>query len=107
MPFSPCQLVTLSPCQMNVPAVTFEPIFQPYLWGGRRLAEWFAQAPADGPIAEAWLVSDEAKFPSRVSGGPLAGQTLRDIARRLGSADRFPLLLKLLDARDHLSVQVH
>ena len=37
----------------------FDPIFQPYLWGGRRLAEWFAEAPGSGPVAEAWLVSVE------------------------------------------------
>jgi mannose-6-phosphate isomerase len=101
--------VTLTPFQ-------FEPIFQQYLWGGRRLAEWFPQAPADGPIAEAWLISDEAKFPSRVAQGPQAGRTLRELAvefgpRLLGSrhrpGERFPLLLKLLDAREPLSVQVH
>jgi mannose-6-phosphate isomerase len=101
--------VTLSPLQ-------FEPIFQQYLWGGRRLVEWFPQAPAEGPVAEAWLISDEAKFPSRVAAGPHAGRTLRELTaefgpRLLGSryrpGEHFPLLLKLLDAREPLSVQVH
>src|SRR5262245_55625104 len=94
----------------------FEPIFQPYIWGGRRLAEWYSAAPAEGPIAEAWLVSDEAKFPSRVADGPLAGRSLRELMDQFGPRlvgtsidprERFPLLLKFLDARDHLSVQVH
>jgi mannose-6-phosphate isomerase len=96
----------------SIPPLRFKPIFQPYLWGGRRLAEWFKSAPADGPIAEAWLVSDEAKNPSIVADGPLAGASLREISPKLlGSGhrpgERFPLLLKLLDARDSLSVQVH
>src|SRR5688572_1309249 len=63
-----------------LPPLRFVPIFQPYVWGGRRLADWFPEAPAAGPIAEAWLVSDEAKFPSRVADGPFAGRTLRELA---------------------------
>ncbi len=95
-----------------MPPLRFKPIFQPYLWGGRRLGEWFREAPPDGPIAEAWLVSDEAKNPSVVPEGPFAGQSLHDLASKiLGPShkpgERFPLLLKLLDAREHLSVQVH
>jgi mannose-6-phosphate isomerase len=96
----------------SIPPLRFRPIFQQYLWGGRRLAEWFGDAPSDGPIAEAWLVSDEAKNPSVVADGPLAGRSLREIGSRLlgpghREGERFPLLLKFLDARDHLSVQVH
>ncbi|MFL5339228.1 MAG: type I phosphomannose isomerase catalytic subunit, partial [Gemmataceae bacterium] len=91
----------------------FEPIFKNYLWGGRRLAEWFPAAPARGPVAEAWLVSDEPANPSRVLDGPLAGRTLRELmstagSRLLGSScpadGRFPLLLKFLDAAAALSV---
>jgi mannose-6-phosphate isomerase len=101
---------------MNLPPLQFEPIFQQYLWGGRRLAEWFPSAPSEGPIAEAWLVSDEIKNPSRVAGGPYAGRTLRQMMDEFGPqllghqyrpGQRFPLLLKLLDAREPLSVQVH
>jgi mannose-6-phosphate isomerase len=97
-----------------LPLLTFEPVFQPYVWGGRRLAEWFATAPRDGPVAEVWLVSDEEKFPTRVAAGPFAGQTLRQLSERFaerlighGRWSRFPLLLKLLDAQQPLSVQVH
>src|SRR5579871_3465933 len=96
----------------SMPPLRFKPIFQSYLWGGRRLAEWFREALSSGPIAEAWLVSDEAKNPSMVADGPLAGRSLRDLAPRLlgdnyRPGERFPMLLKLLDAREHLSVQVH
>jgi mannose-6-phosphate isomerase len=94
----------------------FEPVFKSALWGGRRLAELFPGAPAEGPIAEAWVLSDQGENVSRVAVGPLTGTTLRELMRMrrrelLGDlADRhdtFPLLLKFLDARESLSVQVH
>src|SRR5260370_28243138 len=92
----------------------FAPIFKDYVWGGRRLAEGYDSAPAVGPVAEAWLVSDESDNPSVVANGPLQGVTLRELmaqldARLLGrpANGRFPLLLKFLDARAALSVQVH
>lgn len=100
----------------SIPPLRFTPIFQPYPWGGRRLANWLTGAPASGPIAEAWIVSAEEKHPSRVEGGPLNGLTIADLIERFGSSltgrakcpsGRFPLLLKFLDARELLSVQVH
>jgi mannose-6-phosphate isomerase len=99
-----------------IPPLEFAPIFQPYPWGGRRLENWFAGAPASGPLAEAWIVSAEDKHPSHVTGGPFDGRTLTDLIRRFGArligharcpGERFPLLLKFLDARELLSVQVH
>ena len=100
----------------SLPPLQFAPIFKPYPWGGRRLTDWFPSAPESGPVAEAWLVSDEEKNPSSVAGGPLDGQTLTELIARYGPrlvgrgtfrGDRFPLLLKCLDAREVLSVQVH
>jgi mannose-6-phosphate isomerase len=95
----------------------FEPIFQYRLWGGRRLEAWLdTKLPGDGPIGEAWLLSDRDDFPSRVADGPLKGQTLAELIERspnlmlgeLASRYRkFPLLLKLLDVQKMLSVQVH
>jgi mannose-6-phosphate isomerase len=94
----------------------FEPIFKSALWGGRRLAGLFPGAPAEGPVAEAWVLSDQGENVSRVADGPLRGATLRELMgeRRgelLGAAaerhDTFPLLLKFIDARESLSVQVH
>lgn len=103
----------LSPVD-ELPLIAFEPVFQPYVWGGRRLAEWFATAPSTGPIAEAWILSDEEKFPTRAASGPFQGRTLQQLAesfpRQITGLDpttRFPLLLKLLDAQQPLSVQVH
>jgi mannose-6-phosphate isomerase len=95
----------------------FEPIFKSMLWGGRRLPGFLNRpAPHADPIGEAWVLSDVDGHPSVVADGPLAGTTLRqllaaDPARVLGGAKlsngRFPLLLKFIDARQELSVQVH
>jgi mannose-6-phosphate isomerase len=93
----------------------FEPIFQSMLWGGGRLPGLFGREAA-GPVGEAWVLSDVDGHPSRVANGPLAGTTLRqllaaDPKRVLGPGvaphGRFPLLLKFIDAKQELSVQVH
>ncbi|MGA2433991.1 MAG: type I phosphomannose isomerase catalytic subunit [Bryobacteraceae bacterium] len=95
----------------------FEPIYQYRLWGGRRLAGLLdAPLPGDGPIGEAWLLSDRDDHPSRVADGPLKGRTIAQLLEQFpeqvmgklaGRFHRFPLLLKFLDAREMLSVQVH
>lgn len=95
----------------------FDPIYQYRLWGGRRLASLFsAPLPGDGPIGEAWVLSDRTDHQSMVANGPLKGQTLGQVMEqfrepmmgKLSSRfSRFPLLLKFLDAREMLSVQVH
>jgi mannose-6-phosphate isomerase len=95
----------------------FDPVLQYRLWGGRRLEDWLdTKLPDDGPIGEAWLLSDRDDFPSRVADGPLKGQTVAQLIERsptlmlgeLASQYRkFPLLLKFLDVREMLSVQVH
>jgi mannose-6-phosphate isomerase len=95
----------------------FEPIFTTNLWGGRRLPGFLNRTVAhDDPVGEAWVLSDVEGSLSRVADGALAGVALRDLmaaepARILGNANapqgRFPLLLKFLDARQELSVQVH
>src|SRR5580658_10376317 len=95
----------------------FEPIYQYRLWGGRRLANWLtAPLPGDGPIGEAWLLSDRDDHPSRVAEGPFKGRTITQLLEQsaehvLGRLSprfsRFPLLLKFLDVSGMLSVQVH
>ena len=103
--------------QTTLYPLRFEPIYQYRLWGGRRLANWLTvPLPGDEPIGEAWLLSDRDDHPSVVSDGPLKGQTLGQLIDQsptellgtlAGRFRRFPLLLKFLDARDTLSVQVH
>ncbi len=95
----------------------FEPIYQYRLWGGRRLGDLLgAPLPGDGPIGEAWLLSDRDEHPSKVADGPLKGSTLRQLLEQspeplmgklAGRFRRFPVLLKFLDVHDRLSVQVH
>ncbi|WP_050058653.1 type I phosphomannose isomerase catalytic subunit [Silvibacterium bohemicum] len=103
--------------EMSLYPLRFEPIYQYRLWGGRRLASLLsAPLPDDGPIGEAWILSDRDDHPSKIANGPLQGQTIGRVmqqsqeqlmgklARRF---QRFPLLLKFLDAHEMLSVQVH
>lgn len=98
--------------------IVFTPIYQERVWGGRELANRLGRSlPGSQPIGEAWEVVDRAEAQSVVSDGPLRGKTLHDLwtnhraeifgARYAESGPRFPLLCKLLDARDRLSVQVH
>lgn len=94
------------------------PIFKERIWGGRNLAPYYGNALPDGAIGEAWVLGDHDQGTSVVTRGPLQGQTLADLrtaygARLLGArsmaspSGRCPLLIKLLDAQDDLSVQVH
>jgi mannose-6-phosphate isomerase len=97
--------------------IRFEPWLRPMVWGGRRLGEVLGKRlPTPGPYGEAWEISDHATHASVVAGGPWAGRTLRDLMEQerpalLGAAADhhrvFPWLVKLLDANDWLSVQVH
>jgi len=96
----------------------FEPIYKPKIWGGRSLERLFARKlPAGEKIGESWELADLPGNVSVVSNGPEAGATLNELTSTLGQAllggakpiegGRFPLLLKLLDANDILSLQVH
>jgi mannose-6-phosphate isomerase len=98
--------------------LVFQPRFKARVWGGRELERLYGKKlPAGQPIGEAWEVSDRPGDASVVVNGPFAGQDLRWLMEQyageiLGdakpSADgRFPLLCKILDARERLSLQVH
>ncbi len=97
--------------------LTFHPIFKERVWGGRSLARLYGKAlPSDVPIGESWEICDRPGDASVVAHGPLAGKDLHWLVENrhtelLGDArlegGRFPLLIKLLDAQDKLSLQVH
>lgn len=97
--------------------VVFRPILKPKPWGGRKLAELFGKAVPPGErIGESWELSDLPGNESVVRDGPHAGRTIRELVTEWGAdllgeaplADgRFPLLIKFLDARENLSIQVH
>ena len=103
--------------QVPLYPLRFEPIYQYRIWGGRRLADLLSTPlPGDGPIGDAWILSDRDDFPSVVTDGPLQGQTIHQLqenspeqlwGKYAGHFTRFPLLLKYLDAQKVLSVQVH
>jgi mannose-6-phosphate isomerase len=97
--------------------VIFETIYQARPWGGRRLGDLFGKKlPAHPAIGESWEVVSLPGHESRVRDGPLAGCTISELVELwgrglIGGAElvegRFPLLIKFLDARQALSVQVH
>ena len=93
----------------------FEPVYKDYLWGGERIPKMYNRDVPDGIYAESWEISTHPDGTTAIANGPLAGKTLCDLLpghkqEILGShvqGDDFPLLIKLIDARDILSVQVH
>lgn len=82
--------------------LTFEPILKEKVWGGRKLEHFGKQLPKSIPFGESWELADlPSTIPngqSVIANGALAGSRLDE---------SFPLLIKLLDANDNLSVQVH
>ena len=98
--------------------LAFTPLFKERVWGNHALAERFGKPlPASARIGESWELVDRADAQSLVASGPLAGTTLHDLweerrenlfgRRALAAGERFPLIVKLLDAAAPLSVQVH
>jgi mannose-6-phosphate isomerase len=97
---------------------TFQPIFKERVWGGREIERLYRKKlPPGAVIGESWEISDRPGDASVIANGPLAGKDLRWLmanhARELlgnakpASDNHFPLLIKILDARDKLSLQVH
>jgi mannose-6-phosphate isomerase len=93
----------------------FKPEFKERVWGGRALEKFGFDVPA-GVIGEGWMIADHPNGVSHVTNGALAGKGLDEVRELVGEAwfgtkgggsDRFPLLIKLLDCNDDLSIQVH
>jgi mannose-6-phosphate isomerase len=115
--------ITMSEFNLTSPLI-FAPIFMERMWGGRRLETDFGKKlPAKKCIGESWEIVDRPEAQSVVRSGPLKGKTLHDLWTQhrtevFGEApktarearalpNRFPLLIKLLDAHEKLSLQVH
>ncbi|MCL2837537.1 MAG: class I mannose-6-phosphate isomerase [Oscillospiraceae bacterium] len=81
-----------------------KPVFKDYLWGGNRLREIYKKDVPFEIGAESWEASCHPNGHSIISNGDFAGKTLESV---IGSEEKFPLLFKLIDANDNLSVQVH
>jgi len=97
--------------------LVFEPLFMERVWGGRRLESLFGkELPPGKQIGESWEIVDRPEAQSVVRRGPWRGRTLHDLwveeraeifGANLPDSSRFPILAKLLDARETLSLQVH
>ena len=105
----------MPPNEVTIP-LTFEPIFIERMWGGRRLeSEFHKKLPPQKRIGESWEIVDRSEAQSVVSGGPLCGRTLHELWTQhreemfgdVPDTPRFPLLIKVLDAQEKLSLQVH
>ncbi len=102
---------------MNIHPLVFEPIYKPKIWGGLRIFTHFGRPTAGfEQIGESWELADLEEDASRVAIGSAAGRTLTELVAQWGKdligrvnlfEGRFPLLIKFLDARESLSVQVH
>lgn len=92
-----------------------EPAFKDYIWGGTRLREDFGKKCDLDRIAESWELSCHKDGASVIASGEFAGKTLTEYISENKSAlgtncrrfEQFPILIKLIDAKDYLSVQVH
>lgn len=101
---------------MQLYPMTFEPVYHEKLWGGRRLETLFQRKLPSGRIGESWDVAAHPNGMSIVNRGSLQGSTLAQVAAEYpdelyGTSalvpERFPLLVKIIDAQQALSVQVH
>jgi mannose-6-phosphate isomerase len=103
---------------MSVYPYKFDPIYKEKIWGGRALERLFGRRlPGGAKVGESWELADLPEGVSVVVNGPDAGKTLAQLLAERGgeilgravpvAGGRFPLLLKLLDANDILSLQVH
>jgi mannose-6-phosphate isomerase len=107
---------------MPIAPLTFKSLFYERIWGGRKLEELFGKnIPAGKRVGESWEIVDRPEAQSIVCHGPLAGRSLHDLwvnfheeifgevsdTPAATGVPRFPLLIKLLDAREKLSLQVH
>lgn len=94
-----------------------KPVIKDYIWGGERLRKDFGFESDFDKLAEGWMLSCHKDGKNTVEGGEFDGQTLEEIIEKYGSEEiagkrsldfpYFPVLIKLIDAKDNLSIQVH
>lgn len=98
--------------------LTFDPIFVHLIWGGDRIARFKGLPPQGDDIGESWELSPMPGRESKVASGRFKGETLTALIDRYGDdimgarlmreyEGRFPLLVKFIDSRRDLSIQVH
>ncbi len=103
--------------QCHLYPLRFRPVYKDYIWGGQRIIQAFRRDVPPDIYAESWEISSRDDGMSIAENGPWAGHTLTEIVTALGprllgagvspTNGQFPLLIKLIDSRERLSVQVH
>ncbi len=100
---------------MKIYPLLLDPVYKSALWGGHRIAQLFHRKVNVDPCSESWELSDREDGMCRIKNGAYAGKTLKQLVEafplELVSDEEqdlpFPLLVKLIDAKEDLSVQVH
>ena len=98
--------------------LTFKPILKKVIWGGSDICPFKGISPVQEGIGESWELSHVDGDYSIVAEGELADKSLDELIKSYGKellgahvmerfGTRFPLLIKFIDARDNLSIQVH
>ena len=97
--------------------IVFQPLYMQRVWGGRELEhQYHRELPDSAPYGESWEIVDRKGEQSMVIGGQFSGKSLHELWTQhraqvfgtgLPESERFPILIKVLDARDDLSIQVH
>ena len=99
-----------------MPVLKLIPACKNYIWGGTRLKDAYGIHSQDASIAEAWVLSCHPDGPSTIAEGAYAGKTLAEYIQAQGKSclgsipllfEDFPILIKLIDAKNDLSIQVH
>lgn len=98
---------------INLYPLQFQPVYKDYIWGGNKIARRYKRRLPAGVYAESWEIADRPEGMSVVINGSLAGRDLFSLVKSYGAkligrpCAEFPLLVKIIDAREKLSVQVH
>lgn len=102
---------------MSESPITFQPLYKTRVWGGRVLESRYGRSlPDEQPYGEAWELVDREDDQSMVTSSNYAGKTLHELwtqhrseifGEGLPDSERFPILIKILDCQDDLSIQVH
>jgi mannose-6-phosphate isomerase len=96
--------------------IKFKPIYKERIWGGTNLAAVLGREIPGDHIGESWELSSHNNGTSIVENGSLAGKNLNEliaeykeqlVGKKFADDKSFPLLIKILDANDNLSIQVH
>lgn len=103
--------------EKHMEILKLKPVFKDYIWGGTRLRDEFGFETDMDPVAEGWMLACHRDGMNTIDGGAYDGKKLEEVIEQTGSEtllgkksrafSDFPLLIKLIDAKNDLSIQVH